>query len=188
MNELLIVITVFAVVNFIFNILVVGYFVVRKINHNRKPHSKIGKTTKASLIFNLEKAIRELSKTKTGALITIQGNESLDNLRTDGVEINANISSDILISIFNKHSPLHDGAVIIQNNRIVYASTYFKITGKSISNKYGARHRAAMGISEQSDSVTIVISETNGNIGFAKAGNFKTVAAKDIQQVLNEYI
>nr|WP_318033879.1 DNA integrity scanning protein DisA nucleotide-binding domain protein [Mycoplasmopsis bovis] len=113
-----------------------------------------------------------MSKNKIGALITIENNDNIENLRTDGVIIDANISSSLLISIFNKYSPLHDGAVIIRDNKILYAATFYKITKKSINNQYGARHRAAMGISELCDATTIVVSEETGFIKPYKKWNF----------------
>ncbi|NEU02693.1 diadenylate cyclase, partial [Escherichia coli] len=121
-------------------------------------------------------------------LITIENNDNIENLRTDGVIIDANISSSLLISIFNKYSPLHDGAVIIRDNKILYAATFYKITKKSINNQYGARHRAAMGISELCDATTIVVSEETGFIKLIKNGIFYNVKIEQFQEQLIKYL
>ncbi|WP_406616841.1 diadenylate cyclase [Mycoplasmopsis adleri] len=149
---------------------------------------KLGKSTQIRLINQLREAVEYLSKNKIGALITIENNDNIDNLRTDGIILNANISSSLLISIFNKYSPLHDGAVIIRDNKIYYASTFYKITKKSIDNQYGARHRAAMGISELCDATTIVVSEETGNIKFVKNGSFYNVKIEQFQEQLVKYL
>lgn len=144
--------------------------------------SDIGASSKIRLINQLREAVEYLSITKTGAIITIENNDMIDNLRTDGINIDANISASLLIAIFNKQSPLHDGAVVIRNGKIVYAATYFKISRKSIDNKYGARHRAAMGISEISDTTTIVVSEETGGVTIAKNAVFNPVDLAQFQE------
>ncbi|WAM04320.1 DNA integrity scanning protein DisA nucleotide-binding domain protein [Mycoplasmopsis cynos] len=128
----------------------------------RSSYDKLGKSSQIRLINQLRESVEYLSKNKIGALITIENNDNIDNLRTDSVILDANISSGLLISIFNKYSPLHDGAVVIRNNKIYYAATFYKITRRSAPASYGSRHRAAMGISEQCDATTIVVSEENG--------------------------
>ncbi|AIU33803.1 diadenylate cyclase [Metamycoplasma hominis] len=156
-----------------------------KNKKNSKSNKKVlGESTKIRIIYQLKEALEFLSKTKTGAIITIENKDNLDLLRTDGVILNANISASLIISIFNKHAPLHDGAIIIRNNKIYYAATYYKITKKSIDNKYGARHRAAMGISEICDATTIVVSEENGGITIAKNGTFSPVLLENLQERL----
>lgn len=147
-------------------------------------YKKLGPSSKIRLIYQLYDAVEQLSATQTGALITLVNKTSLENYRTDGVLIDSNISSGLLISIFNKHAPLHDGAVIIENNKITYVSTYFKITSKSLDARLGARHRAALGISEQTDALTIIVSETNGQISFAKGGALTKVDISEFQEKL----
>lgn len=146
--------------------------------------SKLGSSTQIRIVHQLQDACTYMSNKKIGALITIELNTQLDNLRTDGVIIDASISSALILSIFHKSSPLHDGAMIIKNSKIKYVGTFYKITQSSISNKYGARHRAAMGISEQSDSLTIVVSEESGNISFFKDSKITKVKINDFQDVL----
>lgn len=151
-------------------------------------YNALGESSKIRLVRQLNDAVIEMSAQKTGAIITIVNKDSLDTFRTDGVKIDANISAPLILSIFNKYSPLHDGAVVIESNKITYAATYYKITSKSIDNKYGARHRAAMGISEQTDALTIVVSEQTGAITFALNAEFIKVKPMEFQEKLTEYL
>lgn len=157
---------------------------IREFKIKKSKFRELADSNKNRVIIELKNAVDELSKTKTGAIITIENHDNIENLRTDGIKIDSNISSSLILSIFNKHSPLHDGAVIIRGNKIIYASTYYKITSKSINNKFGSRHRAAMGISEQSDSTTIVVSEETGGIIIAKNGKFEYVLIDDFRKLL----
>lgn len=161
---------------------------VWKLLAKKSSFSKMGSSSKIRLIHQLNEAVTELAATKTGAIITITNKDGLDSHRTDGVVIDANISSQLIISLFNKESPLHDGAIIIQDSKITYASTFYKITSKSIDNKYGARHRAAMGICEITDSLTIIVSEETRGITFAKNSEFTKVAIADFQEKLAYFL
>ena len=171
-------------------LVVVGAFIrylvmlVNRINVSKRNRSNLGESTRIRLIHQIREALEYLSKNKIGAIITIEQKENLDMLRTDGVIIDANISSSLIISIFNKYCPLHDGAIIIRGSKIYYAATYYKITKKSIDNHYGARHRAALGISEISDSITLVVSEETGGISIAKKGVLSTIENSQVQEVL----
>ncbi len=112
-----------------------------------------------------------LARKKIGALIIIERLDRIDELLSSGVEIEASPSPEILMSIFNKSSPLHDGAVLIRNGQIVKASCYLPLTAKEdLPQKLGTRHRAAIGLSERSDAWIIVISEERGEISIAKNG------------------
>ncbi|MCP4336330.1 MAG: diadenylate cyclase [Mycoplasma sp.] len=146
--------------------------------------NSLGSSTQLRLIHQLYESVLQLSETKTGAIITLVNKDNLDKLRTDGILINANISSLLIISIFNKKSPLHDGALIIEGGKIKYVATYFKITQASVNNKYGARHRAALGISEQSDSITIIVSEETGGISIARNSKLTKVKINNLQEEL----
>lgn len=157
---------------------------INRINVSKRNRSNLGESTRIRLIHQIREALEYLSKNKIGAIITIEQKENLDMLRTDGVIIDANISSSLIISIFNKYCPLHDGAIIIRGSKIYYAATYYKITKKSIDNHYGARHRAALGISEISDSITLVVSEETGGISIAKKGVLSTIENSQVQEVL----
>lgn len=151
-------------------------------------YSQMGQSSQIRLIRQLHDSVEVLSETKTGAIITITQKNTLDTFRTDGVKIDSNISSQLILALFNKKSPLHDGAIIIENNKISYAGTYYKITSKSVDNKYGARHRAAIGISEQTDSLTIVVSEENGQVSFVKEGKLFKIPLGDFQEKLIEFL
>ncbi|MDZ7293349.1 diadenylate cyclase [Mycoplasmopsis pulmonis] len=159
-----------------------------KFIFKKSRYSKMGNSSKIRLIHQVKEAVEQLAKTKTGAIITIENKDQIDNLRTDGIILDANISSSLIISLFNKESPLHDGAIIIRDNKILYAATYYKITKKSMDNKYGARHRAAMGISELSDATTIIVSEETGEITIAKNSYFNSVSIKDFQENLVKFL
>lgn len=161
----------------------VNKLIEKTVRDNKKANA-IGSSTKIRLINQLREAVENLSQTKTGAIITIENNDNLDHLRTDGVKIDANISSSLIISIFNKNSPLHDGAIIIRNGKIVYASTYYKITKKSIDNKYGSRHRAGLGISEVCDATTIIVSEETGAVSITKNSMLAPIKINEFQEKL----
>ncbi len=106
-----------------------------------------------------------LSKRKIGALITIERNVNLTPFINKALMINADVSKELLTSIFIPSTPLHDGAVIIRGNKILCAKTYYPSTERTdLPMTYGTRHRAAIGISEQSDALTIVVSEETGNV------------------------
>ena len=181
--EVILLIVVIILISLIFCVLFVPLFakLFKKVFTENK-QVDISESSKIRLINQLREAVEYLSNTKTGAIITIENNDAIDDLRTDGVNIDANISASLLMSIFNKQSPLHDGAVVIRNAKIIYAATYFKITRKSIDNKYGARHRAAMGISEISDATTIVVSEENGGVTIAKNAVFHPIDLAQFQE------
>ncbi|CAM9101647.1 DNA integrity scanning protein DisA nucleotide-binding domain protein [Mycoplasma marinum] len=148
----------------------------------KNKYNTMGSSSQMRLIHQLYEATQELAATKTGAIITIVNKEKLDHLRTDGIVIDANISSSLLISIFNKKSPLHDGAVVIEGEKIKYAATYYKITQSSINNKYGARHRASMGIAEQSDAITVIVSEETGGVSIAMNSKIRPIKLASFQE------
>ena len=122
------------------------------------------------LVNALVEASVRLSKEQIGALMTIEQGQSLSDYIKTGTKINATVTTELLCSIFVPLTPLHDGAVIIQGNLISCASAYFPPTNMDLPTKYGARHRAAIGISEVTDSTTIVISEETGTISIAEGG------------------
>lgn len=119
-------------------------------------------------------AATTLATEKTGGLIVIERNIGLRNFVDAGVQLDAHISYDLLVTIFNPSTPLHDGAVIIQNERIAAASVFLPLTkNPSISRELGTRHRAAIGITEGSDAISIVVSEETGLITYVEAGNVR---------------
>ena len=112
-----------------------------------------------------------MARVKTGALIVIEQSESLDEFVKTGITINGELSSGLLINIFEKNTPLHDGAVILRGDTVVAATCYLPLSDNmSISKDLGTRHRAALGISEVTDSLTIVVSEETGRVSIAYRG------------------
>ena len=116
-------------------------------------------------------AITTLASEKIGALLVIERNIGLRNFIDAGVQMDARISYDLLVSIFHPETPLHDGAVVIQNERIAAASVFLPLTkNPEISRELGTRHRAAIGITEGSDAISIVVSEETGLITYVEGG------------------
>lgn len=119
-------------------------------------------------------AVTTLSTEKTGALIVIERNVGLRNFIDAGVQLDARISYDLLVSIFHPETPLHDGAIVIQNERIAAASVFLPLTkNPEISRELGTRHRAAIGITEGSDAISLVVSEETGLITYVEAGQVR---------------
>ena len=137
-------------------------------------------------VNELVKTCFELSKTKTGALIVIEQEILLTDYEKTGIPIDAVISSQLLINIFEHNTPLHDGAVIIRGDRIVAATCYLPLSDNmSISKELGTRHRAALGISEVTDTMTLVVSEETGGVSIAIAGElFRNIDADYLKSKL----
>jgi diadenylate cyclase len=136
----------------------------------------------------INEAVGYLSKTKTGAIITLEKKQNLNEFMKNGVEINAPISSELIMTIFFQGTRLHDGAIVVRNGLIIAASVYYTPTTKPMAGKYGSRHRAAIGISELSDSVTVVVSEETGRISIAYGGELEAVFHDNFQKVLVHYM
>jgi len=119
-------------------------------------------------------AATTLASTKTGALIVIERNVGLKNVTDGGVQLDAELSYDLLVSIFNTASPLHDGAVVVRRHRIAAASCFLPLTlNPRLSRDLGTRHRAAIGVTEDTDAVAVVVSEETGLISFVKRGEIR---------------
>ena len=119
-------------------------------------------------------AVTTLASEKIGALIVVERDVGLRNLIDTGVPVDAQISYDLLVTIFNPTTPLHDGAVIIRQERIAAASVFLPLTkNPGISRELGTRHRAAIGVTEGSDAISIIVSEETGLISFAENGRLK---------------
>lgn len=125
---------------------------------------------KQRLVNEVTSAVNMLAKRKTGALITIQRGTSLEDYVKASTPLNSEVSRELITSIFVTTTPLHDGAIIIQGDKIASASAFFPPTNNDLPSRFGARHRAAVGISEISDSITIIVSEETGSISVAQAG------------------
>ncbi|MCF7924564.1 MAG: diadenylate cyclase CdaA [Candidatus Izimaplasma sp.] len=138
------------------------------------------------LAANLSQAVDYLSKRKIGALITIERDISLTNIIDRALMLNADVSKELLTSIFIPSTPLHDGAVIIRNNKILCAKAYFPASDRTdLPMNYGTRHRAALGISEQSDAFTIIVSEETGRVSITVDGKMEYNLTKE---ALNLYL
>ncbi len=130
-------------------------------------------------------AAMDMSKQKTGALIVIEQDVALGEYESTGISIDAVVSKQLIVNIFEHNTPLHDGAVIVRNNRIVAATCYLPLTNRSDLNKdLGTRHRAAVGISEVSDSMTLIVSEETGAISIAHSGTL--YSNLDFEQLKNQ--
>jgi len=140
------------------------------------------------LVDELYEATIALSKSRTGALISIEQSSSLIDYIKTGIHVNAEVSKELLCSIFMTTTPLHDGAVIIQGDKVACASAYFPPTNINLSSRYGARHRAALGISEVSDALTIVVSEETSAISIAENGRIFSVDEKQLKDYLRRVI
>ena len=137
-------------------------------------------------INELVKGTVEMAKVKTGALIVIEQNETLEEYERTGIKVDALLTSQLLINIFEHNTPLHDGAVIMRGDRITAATCYLPLSDNmNLSKELGTRHRAAVGISEVTDSLTIVVSEETGYISIAYRGELdRNVTADELRQRL----
>ena len=125
------------------------------------------------LVNELDKAIQYMSKRRIGALITIQQETGLEDYIETGIKLDADVTGELLINIFIPNTPLHDGAVIINKDRIAVAAAYLPLSDSSmIPKRLGTRHRAAVGISEVTDAITIVVSEETGGVTITRNGRF----------------
>ncbi|GAE89847.1 diadenylate cyclase CdaA [Acetivibrio straminisolvens] len=124
-----------------------------------------------SLIEEIIKAVTEMSRTFTGALIVIERETKLGEIINSGINLDSSVTSELLINIFTPNTPLHDGAVVIRDNKIKAAACFLPLTeNPNLSKELGTRHRAALGISEVSDSIVVVVSEESGRISVALNG------------------
>ena len=160
---------------------------------------KVGKTTAIltvdvsvsqiqQMINELVEACSQMSKSKTGALISIERTQSLSDFIRTGIVMDSEVSTELLGTISQYGTPMHDGAVIIQGNKIACAAAYFPPTTKDLPSKYGARHRAAVGISEITDSITIIVSEETGNISVAVNGQLTQYPPEGLQRYLTNML
>lgn len=138
-------------------------------------------------VNDLVKASFEMGKVKTGALMVIEQNVLLTEYERTGIEVDALISSQLIINIFEHNTPLHDGAVIIRGNRIVSATCYLPLSDNmEISKELGTRHRAGVGISEATDALTIIVSEETGNVSVTYEGQlYRNLDANGLKEKLH---
>jgi diadenylate cyclase len=148
---------------------------IRKLLYNLGQNTSldrfIGRVGSDTMINEVIEAVRNMAQTKTGALIVFARTSSLQDLVDVGVKLDAIVNAELIQTVFQKDTPLHDGAIVIRNNRIVAASCYLPISqNPNISTVFGTRHRAAVGISETNNVFVVVVSEETGRISIAKNG------------------
>jgi len=143
----------------------------------------------AARFKEINQAARELVKGKRGALIVLEREDSLQSVFDSGTKVEADLSSQLLVTLFAPHAPLHDGAVIIRGGKIAAAGCILPLSqNPNLSKTYGTRHRAAVGITEETDALAIVISEENHTIAFAMAGKITPEIDSDtLEEMLTLY-
>lgn len=151
---------------------------------NQEENERFSDTT----INELVRASFEMGEVKTGALIVIEKTITLEEYEKTGIPIDGILTSQLLINIFEHNTPLHDGAVIVRNNRVTAATCYLPLSDNMDLNKnLGTRHRAGVGISEVTDSFTIIVSEETGNVSYASSGELHTaVTPSDLREQLHK--
>ncbi len=147
---------------------------------NGKQHNVTAKILDEIII-----ACTQMGKVRTGALIVLKQNYDLSDYESTGIPIDSVVTSQLLMNIFEDKTPLHDGAVIINNGRISAASCILPLTDRQIGQELGTRHRAAVGISEKSDAYVFIVSEETGAISIAKDGKLmKRLTAEEIRKII----
>jgi diadenylate cyclase len=155
------------------------YFINLKDDSEQQVH------TSAHTVDDIIKAVRVLSKKMTGALIVLENEVDISEHEKRGIPLDATVSVQLLLNIFEKNMPLHDGAVVIRKNRISSASCILPLTTESLDDSLGTRHRAAVGISEVSDARVVVVSEETGTISLVIDGKIiRNVEEKEIRDLL----
>ena len=139
-------------------------------------------------IIELERAVFDMGAVKTGALIVIEQNNSLTEFERTGIAVDAILTSQLLINVFEKNTPLHDGAVIVRGNRVAAATCYLPLSDNmELSKQLGTRHRAGVGISEVTDSLTIIVSEETGHVSIARRGKLTSnITSAELKEALAE--
>ena len=159
-----------------------------KAGKNQVNEKKKAAFDKEKLIQSVVTAVNWLSTNKVGALITFERDTPLDDFIKSGTVINCPFTPEIVETIFYEGTRLHDGAIIIKEDTIVAAAVYYPPSTKAIVGKFGARHRAALGISEITDAITIVVSEETGRITIAHAGIMDNVKTDEFEKIFRTQI
>ncbi|HHX17578.1 MAG TPA: TIGR00159 family protein, partial [Clostridium sp.] len=141
-----------------------------------------------ALIEEIVKAVTSMAKTYTGALIVIERETKIGDIVNSGIQVDANVTSELLVNIFSPNTPLHDGAVVIRESKIKAAACFLPLTeNPNISKDLGTRHRAALGITEVSDSIVVVVSEESGKISVALNGGLtRNLTSDNLRKALNK--
>ena len=137
-------------------------------------------------IMQIVLACKNMSQTKTGALIVIRRQQELHEYADSGEMIDAEVSARLIENIFSKNTPLHDGALLVANGRLQSASCILPVSkNQQIPKRYGLRHRAALGIAEKTDALVVVVSEETGEISVARGNNLQSVKISELEQILS---
>lgn len=193
------VVVLVGVVTLFFNLGPLREMLTNNFSSNTKKNNQIRADVKAAdaltIPYNEKRffqdvttAVLKLTSTKTGAIMTFQKNMNLDPFMKNGTIIDAPFTPELVETIFYVGTRLHDGAIIVKKNIIVAASVYFTPSTKALTGKFGARHRAALGISEATDSVTVVCSEETGRISIAYNGKLESVRRDEFANVFKQYM
>lgn len=156
--------------------------------HKAKKINQLGAEDREKLLDTIEDAVLDLSTSKTGAILTFETSESLQDLCNNGVLVEAPVTAELIKTIFYVGTPLHDGACIIRGNNIEAAAVFYTPSIKAMKGKYGARHRAAIGFSEVHEAVTVVVSEETGKISFAISGELIPASHDTFRKRLETYL
>lgn len=143
---------------------------------------------RTEMLDELVKAVNDFSAKRIGALIVFEGDIGLKNYTSVGINIDSQISWELLETIFMPHSPLHDGAVIIRGNTIAAAACFLPLSKKELPKSMGTRHRAALGITERSDALVVIVSEETGTVSLVNNGHIRSAVTDDqIRHTLETY-
>jgi len=151
-----------------------------------RPRTPEGEVESRQQILEIIQACRHMASTKTGALIVLAGAGSLKEIVDTGERLNAQVSARLIENIFFKNTPLHDGALVIRDDKMLAAACILPVSkNQDIPLHYGLRHRAALGLTEKTDATCIVVSEETGNISVAEAGQIREVGEDELFLVLH---
>lgn len=168
----------------------IRYFMEGKMEVNKVDNIFSSKQEKDDIIKIISSAVKELSDKSVGALITFEREDSLHNIILNAIQIDSKITHELITTIFTPGTACHDGAIIIRKNRIMCAGAYFPSTDKyDIPKSFGTRHRAAIGISEKYDALTIVVSEETGNVSITISGVINLeLTSERLKEILDQYL
>lgn len=163
---------------------------LESLGRGLSPTKKSSVNPNSKMIQDIVTSVQYMSKRKIGALISIESEDSLDDYIQTGIPLDAKISHQLITNTFIPNTPLHDGAMIIANFRIKASACYLPLSDSlTIPKELGTRHRAAIGLSESTDALTIIVSEETGGISLAKKSTLhRDVSSKELQQLLSEYL
>jgi len=184
------------VLDYLLTTLVVGLIVIFQpelrrglVMLGRNPFVRLFVRDTDPLLGELTKAVENLSRRRVGALVGIQRRVALGQYSDTGIDLDATITGTLLNTIFWPGTPLHDGGVIIRGDRVVAAACQFPLSESAASvGHYGMRHRAALGLSEETDAVVVVVSEESGGVSLAVAGQLRPVTPEEFPEVLGKLL